>query len=187
MACAAVGNTLDSQALFDAWKMSKETMIPDAGAEEINRTLLEIRDINGCLSEKMADPRNLGALRGEIATAIAGIEADREAMEIAKARVTYMDAARRPVSHYESWFPIGRPLKPFMIPLLMGLTSFLVILGLFLLLSMFGLSVTGQKTPIMNPTLLWLTSFGWPFWIVLVLLVAVSSAYLGTAVTYFRR
>jgi hypothetical protein len=168
---------------FSTWKTNTEEIINrqqnTADFVTVGNT---IRGMNDCLNEKMASSQTLLNTRAEISQTLTAIESDKESLKIAQARVLYSDEARRPVSHYESWFPLGRPLKPFMIPLLIGLTATFAILGLFLLLSLFGLEVTGQRSPITNPILLWLGSFGRPFWIVTVLLVAVSSAFIGTAI-----
>lgn len=185
--CIQVGNSLDSRPIFDSYITSVENQLGAGGASLDPATLLSLNQgINAriaCLQSRSTNqaqiPTTIGTLQNDIIQMTSAMEADREALEISKARATYIDEARRPVSYYESWFPVGRPLTPLTQLLLIAFTTFMAILGGFLLFSTVGINVTAQRTPMTNPILLWLSRFGYPFWIVLVILIVFFALYLN--------
>lgn len=182
--CIQVGNTLDSRSLFDTYVSAAQTQL-DATPTPSSATLQSLRtEINnriaclqGKIRENTANPSKIGELQSSIISITAAMEADREALEISKARSTYIDEARRPVSYYESWFPIGRPMKPFMMIILMMSTLFLVVLGGILLIGVFGIRIIGERVPPTNPIIAWLMRLGPLFWTAFILVIVGFSLY----------
>jgi hypothetical protein len=60
---------------------------------------------------------------------------------IAKDRADSLRDIDGRTSDYESWFPMGRPLKPYSVPILIGLTIFLWMILLGIVLSRMGMQV----------------------------------------------
>jgi hypothetical protein len=59
---------------------------------------------------------------------------EKEGIEIAKQRVSYVRAPATKTSFYQGWFPIDRPLKAISIPILSGFTFFFAVLSIGALL-----------------------------------------------------
>jgi hypothetical protein len=109
------------------------------------------------------------------------IEQVQERTEIAKDRVEYLGGSKRPVSYYEGWFTIGRPLQPYMLHVLMGFAFFNIVLTLyfFALSAGVSISIVAPTGGAPNPYIAYLRSFGLPFWVLLIVSV--------TTVTYLAR
>jgi len=106
-------------------------------------------------------------------------EAHKADVEVAKDRAAMVLRPEITASYYDSWFPIGRPLKQISVPILIGFATFFTTLSLFTLLEIFGISntfsvhVPFEKNPAFNP----LTQ---PFWIMtgMAMLFFVITVYL---------
>jgi hypothetical protein len=192
--CTVVGNTLtgannisifQTKIAFDEFIGGIESLLNTlpTNSEQIPILNKNITDATYCYNKKISErvqiPTTIATMQNDIMQMTSAMEADREALEISKARATYIDEARRPVSYYESWFPLGRPLAPLTLLLLVGVTAFMAILGTLLLFSTLGINVIAERTALTNPILIWLSRLGYPFWIALVLLIVFFTLYLN--------
>lgn len=173
---------------FEQWYNTKSQVINSINSGTTDLTLTGIEDqlkkasqcllsLSGGASEVV---NQINTLQRQILEKTGEIEKDKEVIEIAKHRMDYVDDATRPVSNYESWFPLGRPLKPLSMFLLVGFICFFGVLVAFQVFSILGFQVTMQKSAVTNPFVLWITSnmnFGIPFWLTIAALIAVITYY----------
>jgi hypothetical protein len=93
----------------------------------------------------------------EIASLTKVLDARKLDVEVAKDRATMAQRPEMTASYYDSWFPIGRPLKRSSVPILIGFATFFLTMGFFTLLELFGITnafsvyVPFEKTPSLNP------------------------------------
>lgn len=113
---------------------------------------------------------NIGHIRTDI-------EKVQERTQIAKDRVEYLGGSKRPVSYYEGWFTIGRPLQPYMLHVLMGFAFFSILLTLyfFALSAGVSISIVAPTGGAPNPYIAYLRSFGLPFWVLLIVSITTVS------------
>lgn len=154
MACtAAIENDIATQASYDAWKDSINTRLTEIGNattptpamfNEITTTIPEsIAAHTNCI---LSQDTNAGALTNEIAELSAASDTLDSTIEERKNDVSISHdravISRNPAitrSYYDGWFPLGRPLKHYTVPLLIGLGLFFLSLSFFYGLNLFGL------------------------------------------------
>jgi hypothetical protein len=186
---------LASSAAFDSWRSTTDATLTQLAVGTATPTALntltekesDILQTTLCLQRKLAGlgtmADSVSAKQEEILRLQQRIQDQEKMVEIAKDRVKYTRDSDRPVSFYESWFPIGRPMKPIMIPVLFGIALFFAVFFFMLFLSSMGFffSVRVLETPYFEIFMGYLDRLGLtlPFWIVLAVLI-------GLTVYYFR-
>jgi hypothetical protein len=150
---------LSSQDTFNAWKTLNSSTLtsisPTAAAGTTtptdleNTTLIstagEIFDTAACIQEKVS---SIGGITNQIQKAQEDIlRLNREIIEaeadvaVARDRVAYIRNPEENTSFYESWFPIDRPMQHTSVPYFMGVTVFLTVFSLLVLLSLLGVNI----------------------------------------------
>lgn len=144
---------------FNAWKGATDTSLNTirstaAGgsvaatpAEETNLTAAvgDIMATFTCIQEKYS------AVTGATNQISTGQEAKIELQKqitdaegditIARDRVAYIKHPEKHTSPYESWFPLNRPMQESTIPFFVWITVFFMLMGLFLFMSLIGVSI----------------------------------------------
>jgi hypothetical protein len=75
------------------------------------------------------------------------INAAEADVAIARDRVAYIRHPEQNTSYYESWFPIDRPMHSANVPYFVGVTAFVVIFGILVVLSAIGLDINLIVSP----------------------------------------
>jgi len=161
----AILTRIGSPDLFNAWKTTTSGQLnaisttaaagttPPSGGEQtmLATQLAEIFNTASCIQEKL---NTLSSSTNTIHTAqqsildlqeqITAAEAD---IAISRDRVAYIRHPEQNTSYYESWFPIDRPMRSANIPYFIGVTAFVVVFGLLVLLSSLGLDINLDISP----------------------------------------
>jgi hypothetical protein len=106
----------------------------------------EIGKYTSCLMQKIIGdfrdrPTQVAELQMNIQELHKNIQKEQVNVEIAKERASFLGKGGSPPSYYDSWFPIGRPIKPEAVPVFLGIIFFFLVIGLLLLLSFFGIEI----------------------------------------------
>ena len=154
-----INSRLSSQDTFNAWKTLKSSTLtsisPTSAAGTTTPTNLEITTLNStageifdtaaCIQEKLS---TIGGTTNEIQKAQQDIlRLNKEIIEaegdvaVARDRVAYIRHPEENTSFYESWFPIDRPMQHTSVPYFMGVTVFLSVFSLLVLLSLLGVNI----------------------------------------------
>jgi hypothetical protein len=70
------------------------------------------------------------------------VKKKEEEILIAKDRAAAARASGQPPSYYESWFPLGRPMKPALVPIFTAAALFLLLVAGMFAASLFGYTAT---------------------------------------------
>jgi len=156
---------IGSPDLFNAWKATTSGQLnaisstaaagstPPSGGEQttLAAATADIFNTSACLQEQLS---TLGSSTNKIHEAqqsildlqdeITAAEAD---IAIARDRVAYIRHPEQNTSYYESWFPIDRPMYSANVPYFVGVTAFIVIFGLLILLSTIGVNINLAISP----------------------------------------
>lgn len=133
MACTEeINRVLQTQDSFDRWKSETSTRLNAASsASELASLEATIYATVGCLQEKIAGQRTVSS---DIATTQTNIlklqdslQEQQETIQISKDRLSYLKDPEMHVSYYQSWFPMGRPMKEITVPILIGFSTFMTI------------------------------------------------------------
>lgn len=180
---------------FESWRATTDAALTQLAAGTTTPVALttlsekeaDILQTNLCLQQKL---RGLGTAtdaissrQQEILDLEQRIQNQTQLVEISKDRVRYTRKAERPVSFYESWFPVGRPLRPITIPILFGISLFFGVFFLLITFSSMGyiFSLKVPDSPFFDMIVAYFSQLGLttPFWIVLAVLI-------GFVIYYFR-
>jgi hypothetical protein len=106
----------------------------------------DIASVSACIDRKIAAIKGSSSATStameEILALQEQVKKKEEEILIAKDRARLAkDGARMP-SYYESWFPLGRPMKPILVPVFLGLSLFFLLIALFYFASLYGYTVT---------------------------------------------
>lgn len=164
--------TIDSQAMFNVWNSGLSAEISGASSiGAVNVAQGKITSFKNCLKSEINKLESSSTLIASDQAQIESIDEEiKEAQNdvaIAKDRALTARNSDHVSSYYESWFPINRPLKHYTIPLLIGLSIFMISFVILLLFSSAGVGFT-MYVPMMQTTS---ASFGFPFKIMATLAV----------------
>ena len=107
------------------------------------------------------------------------ISQSEEDSNIARDRVAYIRHPERQTSYYESWFPMDRPMRTSSVPIFVGLTVFIILFSILLILSFLGIDFN----IVIHPTLQVLAQYLYTqfTWLTLIqTLLAIYSIYYFT-------
>lgn len=122
-------------------------------------------------------------LAGQVDTLEKEVRHAEEMMVIARDRAKYVRDIETAGSYYESWFSIGRPIRPEMAPILLGIALFIFIVAAFIFLKMmnveFSLFVADTSKMAKKGSLFGTIFMMFPtsFWVVLTALILVLVYY----------
>jgi hypothetical protein len=125
----AIQNIIATPASFATWKSttaaSLATSPPPRDVSGIEQSVFSVTN---CLQEKINILKNMSTTDAEAQTKITAIEqkieTEKKNVQVSTDRVAYARNPVASVSYYQSWFPIDRPLKPLMMPILIGISVF---------------------------------------------------------------
>lgn len=138
----AIFATSDS---FEKWLREKNQAISTNGQNELNNANENITLIKNCLTFASNDLRGLQVNAETIEAILAlqeQIKKKEEEILIAKDRAAFAREGSKNPSYYESWFPLGRPLKPITTLFFIGLSIFLLLIAAFFAASLAGFTFT---------------------------------------------
>lgn len=137
---------------FPSWASHKDGAVSVATDADLTVLQNQIDAYITCLDSK------LGVIRGSSTTASTDMEyilalerrikEREEEVLIAKDRARIAREGPMSPSYYESWFPLGRPMKPILVPVFLGLSVLFLLIALFYALSM----TTGITFTVLYPT-----------------------------------
>lgn len=173
-------------ATFGAWySTTKQALAGTPSTQTILAKVSEIYATNACIQEKLFQQTSIPTTVSTNMETILNLEKDlrekEEQVRVAQDRATLLRAPEENTSYYESWFPLGRPMKTYLVPVFLGLGIFMGLFALFLFLKFLGIEVA-----ILIPSLLSQSKLSFslprldPVWIGTILVV-------GLAWWYFKR
>lgn len=129
---------------FEKWLTEKNQAIStNQGLDTVNSN---ITGVKGCLTEKLTNQRSSSTETPQNMDAILALQEQikkkEEEILIAKDRAAFAREGSKNPSYYESWFPLGRPLKPLTTLFFIGLSIFLLLIAAFFAASLAGFTFT---------------------------------------------
>lgn len=175
---------------FSTWKTTTRAAITTyqnkastTQAEDNRMNVLEkdIIDASICVGRGVnrlsSTSSDVAELHGTILELTEKLQAGDKDMEVAKNRVGYIRHPEQQTSNYESWFPMNRPIRVVSLVILMGISIFMGIFLLLMIMSYFDLDIMLYTPPInrsTSPFLIWLSmQMTASFWILLIILISV--------------
>jgi len=176
MACTAdITSKIDSATSFGIWKTSMSTALDSATSATIDAQRVSVFSMAGCLESRINSLSTISTDDAKIQLDIAKINEEIKAEEAnvstAKQRLSLMKGPA--ISHYASWFPMGRPLRPLSKTVLFAVSIFIMLFSLSYFVRL--VDVSGMLTylnafPAIAGFLGQLTP---AFWLILVALIGV--------------
>jgi len=149
--------------------------------EDGDKASADILKYMSCLGEKINTeygdkPNTIARLQTAIQDLNTQIQKEEVNVQIAKERASFLGKGGSPPSYYDSWFPIGRPVKPQVVPVLLALIFFFTIVAFLFLLSYFGIEIKVLYPIYSSPAYgtaasTFFSKFPLSFWIVAAVLV----------------
>ena len=190
---AAINSRIDT---FDTWYTTTKGVLagvvePASTSDQqlINAKIAEVSATSACLLDKIKTAQgtstSIQSTQQEILQLSDDLKAEEENIRIAQDRVKLLRFPNENASYYESWFPLGRPLQPILVPIFFGMAIFLFTFSGFLVLSMMGVQfhMFLPAASRYSATPGWQTwaaaNLRWPFWVALI-------AFIVVAVYYFK-
>lgn len=190
----AILTRIGDSTAFAAWKtttsMALGSISTNAKAGSMAPTTVEqsalvtaeadIFNTIGCLQEKISQlSSTTNAIQGaqqQVLSLNDQIKNEEANVAIARDRVAYIRNPEQHTSFYESWFPMDRPMRTGSVPIFIGVTVFLMIFTLLIVLSLMGVNITfalPQMTAAPSPLFLILGSITTLEWVLIVTLISV--------------
>jgi hypothetical protein len=145
-------NILKDSASYNSWKTNQSSNINLLMAKmspsnddylALTATAININGLSNCLNNKFATvisvQTDLATNQSTIANLDKTIEERKNDVEVAKERAALTKNPEKMRSYYDGWFPIDRPLKHYTIPVLIGISLFMITLTFFYFMSLVGI------------------------------------------------
>ena len=171
---------LQSQDTFNAWKnaTSAELNAISANAQSGNlqpspaeaatfSTLsADILNTTVCIQSQLTNlsgtSNQIHSIQEEIMTTKDAITQSEADSSVARDRVAYIRHPERNTSYYESWFPMDRPMRTSSVPIIVGLTVFVILFGILIIMSFMGIDFNIVIHPTLQGLMQYLyTQFTW--------------------------
>lgn len=160
-----------------------------AQQQTLSAAIKDIENMDECLESQIQElsssSNNISANQETILALNAKIQKEEENAAIARDRVAYIRDPATAVSNYESWFPMGRPMKLVSMIAILGVTLFVSVFALLIALSAVGIDVSVFTQPSMRTGY----GYGWTewiysqftpaFWIMLIILLSIVAVYVN--------
>lgn len=171
-------------ATFGAWYSTTKTALSGEPSQtQILAKLDEIYKTNKCIQDKLFQQTTIPTQVSTDVEKILELERElrdrEEQVRVAQDRAALLRAPQEHASFYESWFPLGRPMKTFLVPVFLGLGLFMGLMALFLFLKFLGVEfalllpvMTTQRTASFSIPRLD------PLWVGTILVIALAWWYL---------
>jgi hypothetical protein len=177
-ACSEAINTrIGSKATYDTWTGLTQASL-DSASPNIESLQKDIFNTANCLNEKISNLSTLGTADSNMQLQIEDIQKqiadEKKNLEIAGQRLASIK--NNETSHYESWFPIERDIRPGSAAILLAISvalSFislgyiLQLMNVYIFVKYFGQTATGLDVSGI------LGQFTLSFWVVLIALISV--------------
>ena len=133
---------------YNTWKRNVSDDInllrpSDADYLKLTAHAVNIYKVSECLKIKMTDVNSsntdLDSVKASILNLDKKIEERKNDVEVAKERAALTKNPEKMRSYYDGWFPIDRPLKHYTIPVLIGVSLFMITLTFFYFMSLVGI------------------------------------------------
>jgi hypothetical protein len=188
---------LQSQDTFNAWKNATSAELNAISANAQNGALqpspsesstfstlsADILSTTSCIQSQLTNlsgtSNQIHSVQEEIMKTKDTISQSEEDSNIARDRVAYIRHPERQTSYYESWFPMDRPMRTSSVPIFVGLTVFIILFSILLILSFLGIDFN----IVIHPTLQVLAQYLYTqfTWLTLIqTLLAIYSIYYFT-------
>jgi len=158
---------LQNQTTFNTWKNDTSAQlnaisanaqsgaVQPSSAESSSFSTLsaDILNTTVCIQSQLTNlsgtSNQIHAIQEEIMSTKDAITQSEADSSIARDRVAYIRHPERHTSYYESWFPMDRPMHASSVPIFVGLTVFVILFGILLILSFMGVDFS----IVIHPTL----------------------------------
>jgi hypothetical protein len=143
---------LKDQVSYNNWKTNQSTNINLLQANispsnddyiALTTIAMGINKVSNCLNKKLemvnSVQTDLATTQSTISNFDKTIEERKNDVEVAKERAALTKNPEKMRSYYEGWFPIDRPLKHYTIPVLIGISLFMITLTFFYFMSLVGI------------------------------------------------
>jgi hypothetical protein len=186
MACTpAILADLASSDIFYRWLNTQQAAVSGANAATLTTIAATLQAYSNCLIERTGSTstpaiETENALkRTKIMELTTTINQRQHDVQVSQDRALLVRHPEMSRSYYESILPIGRPLSHYTIPILVGISTFLLSLSFFMLLSMIKVDAR-LLVPIMSSAR---TPYSTPFW----MMSGVAVILLGLIIYAFTR
>jgi hypothetical protein len=136
---------------FQAWVERKYGFIVTGSSTALNNVNPNINDVKTCISTQLGQLRSTNTEAPQTMEAILALQEQikkkEEEILIAKDRARLAREGSQSPSYYESWFPLGRPVKPLVNLFFIAFSLFFLLVALF-----FGASLAGFTVTVLYPT-----------------------------------
>ena len=131
-------NQLDNITILDS-----QVSQSDDDFVKLTATAITINKVSNCLNTKLAAVNSVQTDLDKASKAMQNLEKTIEQrkndVEVAKERAALTKNPEKMQSYYEGWFPIEQPLKHYTIPVLIGVSLFMITLTFFYFMSLVGI------------------------------------------------
>jgi hypothetical protein len=181
---------LQNQDTFNAWKNATSAQlnaitanaqsgsVQPSPAESATFSTLsaDILNTTVCIQSQITNlagaSNQIHSIQEEIMNTKDAITQSEADSSVARDRVAYIRHPERQTSYYESWFPMDRPMHTGSVPIFVGLTVFVILFGILLILSFLGVDFNIVIHPTLQVFIMYLYSqFTWLTFIQAVLAV----------------
>ena len=174
---------------YTTWKDATSTMIGSLQGRSNNKenekeqliTLQnEMQSATQCILNEITtlgtSSTDIALLHEEILAKTATLANAEKDISLAKQRVAYIRNPEEQTSNYESWFPLGRPMHPLSLIIIVAISIFLGIFYMLMILSALDIDLVFYTMPnySASPMFLWISQqLTLSFWLVLIALISV--------------
>jgi len=123
---------------------TKEESILIAAEKDIINTLVCMQQQ---ISKLKSTTNNIQDAQQEVISINEQIKNEEANADIARDRVAYIRNPEQHTSFYESWFPMDRPMRLGSVPIFIGVSAFLFIFIILIILAAMGANITFQLPP----------------------------------------
>jgi hypothetical protein len=132
MACTAdITSKIATVNSFADWKKTSDAAVDRATSSTIDAERVNVFSMAGCLESSINSLSTISTddakIQQDIAYINEEIKAEEENVNTAQQRLVLMKGPA--ISHYASWFPMGRPLRPMSKPVLIGISIFIMLMS----------------------------------------------------------
>jgi hypothetical protein len=142
-----VDSVITEPTKFTAWRTGVTSGLSGLTDTAIfARITADLGNVQTCLQTKVNDLRRLPTTISGAQEQILDLndkiaEAETHAT-IARDRVAFIRDPSKGTSYYESWFPLGRPMHPISLIILIGIDIFLCVFALLMIASAYGVDLS---------------------------------------------
>jgi hypothetical protein len=186
---------LKDSSTFTNWKTMLSNQLNTLLASQVKTTdtfislvgvANSINSVSNCVNEKMEHVQSVATdianLQTRLATLDKTMDERKKDVDVSKHRAEMTRNPELTRSYYDGWFPIQRPLKHYTIPVLIGISLFLMTLSFLYFMSLIGIDTRlSVRVPVTYGTAP--SQFTRAFWV----MSGISVILLGLTIYGFRK